>query len=82
MSAGSGIGMIVMSPVVEKILTVYDWRGALIIMAGLLLQLCVATSTTFETFECLSQREITWVTTMYIPVDLWNRCSRIFTIIW
>jgi MFS family permease len=29
MSAGSGIGMIVMSPVVEKILTVYDWRGAL-----------------------------------------------------
>ena len=34
MSAGSGIGMIVMSPVVEKILTVYDWRGALIIMAG------------------------------------------------
>ena len=42
MSAGSGIGMIVMSPVVEKILTVYDWRGALIIMAGLLLQLCVA----------------------------------------
>lgn len=53
MSAGSGIGLMVISPVTEKLLDVYSWRGTLLILAGFFLQLCVACAM-FRTYKVIS----------------------------
>ncbi|CAG2207530.1 unnamed protein product [Mytilus edulis] len=52
MSAGSGIGLMVISPVTEKLLDVYSWRGTLLILAGFFLQLCVACAM-FRTYKVI-----------------------------
>ncbi|CAC5378887.1 unnamed protein product [Mytilus coruscus] len=53
MSAGSGIGLMVISPVTEKLLDIYSWRGTLLILAGFFLQLCVACAM-FRTYKVIS----------------------------
>ena len=44
MFSGSGFGVMCISPLLEALLSKYDWRGTLLIMAGLFLQLCVASA--------------------------------------
>ena len=44
MFSGSGFGIMCISPLLEALLSKYDWRGTLLIMAGLFLQLCVASA--------------------------------------
>lgn len=40
-TSGSGVGILVLAPLMEVLLENYGWRGAVLISAGLVLQLCV-----------------------------------------
>ena len=39
---GSGIGTFIFAPLTEYLLSVYDWKGAMTVIAGLVLQGAVA----------------------------------------
>lgn len=41
MCAGSGIGTFILAPAVQMLIELYSWRGALLVLAGFVANLCV-----------------------------------------
>lgn len=64
---GVGFGLIVIGPIIQSLVEEYSWRGAMLIHAGLALQLCIAGTLLKPMDNSFTREDANWAEQ---PIDL------------